>query len=614
MVMSLADVLRHVLPDGTRVETALSGQAPRDATDWQKVPNFPPDLFAIAAYLLDHAGAYSYIVPESAGGLAGDCHVIVTVREIAAWKEAAVQIREATITPPQDFPSDVPPLVEDLWQVIWDAAFVGHAIIYARVDSSVRAPGWWKAAYGLLMIADEACVDVGYDGSMVGDAGEKLSWIAKYVKLSSIFLLHKNRELERRAGDVRIAVKHVTISPLADHSVLCVQPKGRTPRVGCTMRSLSHNLALLPPAGFVTTHWQRPLVTPPDDDDANLNLLLVPLPYTIHPDWFDVGEDDATGTGWFDLHPRWLREANRIETFTLDLVKEARLRVAGPVHGVLFPEYALNWPLFKSLRRSLAEVGVEFLIAGSCQDFSRDHGDLDISSEETQGNYVLVSQFTRSGGVNASVTTGRPKHHRWGIYDGQPEAYGLSSRFRNPKLVYWERIGLPRREIDLHVFRSSSVFATMICEDLARSDPCHQVLRSLGPNIVFVLLMDGPQLPTRWPARYASTLADDPGSAVLTFTSLGLVDRTNGTAAFSSSQAIALWKDDTGRTREIICPVSAQGVVISLKSQLATDRTLDGRVNSDTRRWLFDFQRPVRLGSEHAGTTDKVMWAGVVGS
>ena len=151
----------------------------------------------------------------------------------------------------------------------------------------------------------------------------------------------------------------------------------------------------------------------------------------------------------------------------------------------------------------------------------------------------------------------------------------------------------------------------MICEDLARSDPCHQVLRSIGPNIVFVLLMDGPQLPTRWPARYASTLADDPGSAVLTFTSLGLVDRTNATAAFPSSRAIALWKDDTGRTREIICPSSAQSVVISLKSEKATDRTLDGRENSDTRRWLFDYQRPIQLPGDQAGLVEDVSWAGI---
>ena len=40
------------------------------------------------------------------------------------------------------------------------------------------------------------------------------------------------------------------------------------------------------------------------------------------------------------------------------------------------------------------------------------------------------------------------------------------------------------------------------------------------------LLLDGPQLTSRWAARYASVLADDPGSAVMTLTSYGMVQRS----------------------------------------------------------------------------------------
>ena len=70
-------------------------------------------------------------------------------------------------------------------------------------------------------------------------------------------------------------------------------------------------------------------------------------------------------------------------------------------------------------------------------------------------------------------------------------------------------------------FRRKSIFSALICEDLARSEPCHSAVRSVGPNLVFVLLMDGPQIASRWSARYATSLADDPGSAVLTLTSRG---------------------------------------------------------------------------------------------
>ena len=43
-------------------------------------------------------------------------------------------------------------------------------------------------------------------------------------------------------------------------------------------------------------------------------------------------------------------------------------------------------------------------------------------------------------------------------------------------------------------------------------------MHAIGPNLVFTLLMNGPQLKTRWPARYAKILADDPGSSVLSIT------------------------------------------------------------------------------------------------
>jgi 5-methylcytosine-specific restriction enzyme A len=56
-------------------------------------------------------------------------------------------------------------------------------------------------------------------------------------------------------------------------------------------------------------------------------------------------------------------------------------------------------------------------------------------------------------------------------------------------------------------------------------------MRSVGPNLVVALLMDGPQLTARWPARYASVLADDPGSSVLTLTSLGMCLRSRSTTA-----------------------------------------------------------------------------------
>jgi hypothetical protein len=56
---------------------------------------------------------------------------------------------------------------------------------------------------------------------------------------------------------------------------------------------------------------------------------------------------------------------------------------------------------------------------------------------------------------------------------------------------------------------------SLVCEDLARLDEVADLLRAIGPTLVVTTLLDGPQLASRWTARYASVLADDPGFAVV---------------------------------------------------------------------------------------------------
>lgn len=86
---------------------------------------------------------------------------------------------------------------------------------------------------------------------------------------------------------------------------------------------------------------------------------------------------------------------------------------------------------------------------------------------------------------------------------------------------------------------------------MARQDPAADLIRAVGPNLLIALLMDGPQLKDRWAARYASVLAEDPGSSVLTLTRLGMARRsrpflrTTGRRA-EPSQVIALWRDAGG--------------------------------------------------------------------
>ena len=97
--------------------------------------------------------------------------------------------------------------------------------------------------------------------------------------------------------------------------------------------------------------------------------------------------------------------------------------------------------------------------------------------------------------------------------------------------------------------------------------PCHSAVRSVGPNLVFVLLMDGPQIASRWSARYATSLADDPGSAVLTLTSRGLIERVNAMGRRSPNNAVALWKDDVNSVSSLNLPRGAAALLLTLSGR-----------------------------------------------
>jgi hypothetical protein len=117
---------------------------------------------------------------------------------------------------------------------------------------------------------------------------------------------------------------------------------------------------------------------------------------------------------------------------------------------------------------------------------------------------------------------------------------------------------------------------SVVCEDLARLDEVADLLRAIGPTLVVTTLLDGPQLASRWTARYASVLADDPGSTVVTLTSFGFVQRSRP-AGRSPSRVVSLWKDPVRGLREIPLDVDAHAVLIQIKVGRTTRHTADGR-------------------------------------
>jgi len=587
-------------------------------------PRLPYDVFAIAAHLVEQSGIYHHIQPTKKA-VAGSCGVSnsdssrhleiddadreqITVAA-QAWRSLPRRDPKANL---EDFAKSV--LASPHWTAL-EPLFESWWIVFARhADSDVRErpedgnrkvqPDWWRHAWRLLAIADEAAAGTGFVFDVdevqayLDGADSEIVWFEADVILEHV--VRSSGALEITSGDKQEFADVSSLS-VARRSMLNVLPKVRTPSVGCTLRSISHHLALLPPDGIVKGHWtpnyrRRPTREAENFPDRRMNLLLVPLPYSVGPRCFRPSQiEDCGGApkiGYFDVDQDWLAADGRdcpLEIFLDDLIMAAKSH-ASEIHGVVLPELALDYERFVKIKNLLRDrcEGIELIVSGTS---TNREGDV--------GNFVAASTFKdTSAGLEGGRETVREKHHRWKLDAQQIRDYGLQGRL-SPDLAWWENIPLQSRQVDFTVMRRDSVFAAMICEDLARVDPCQQIIRAVGPNLVIALLMDAPQIEARWPARYATVLAEDPGCAVLTLTSRGLMtlqDRIGTHRSNGSDRVIALWRDDSSaRPTTLECPYDAQGVLLTIVEGGSNDVSLDGRCDGHAKAWRHAGHLPVRI-------------------
>ena len=459
------------------------------------------------------------------------------------------------------------------------------ASVFEPIDDVAAAPDWWTICLDLVMITDEACKHMGF----------------QVANPFFDFFMQEYAATDLSSGDEFRRVQRAPFSlSLAAEDVLCVQAKARTPSVGCTLRSLTHHLALLPPRGQVRARWVSPVI---EADAArlqeDLGLLLVPLPYDINDDAFRPAGEAADGHwGWFEVDQHWLPTSsgagrkNTLVEFILSLIRAARASGAR-VDAVVLPELALDFSNFRALARALAnDRAIDFLIAGISTDAAK-----------RKGNFVAIAPFFLLGKERDENITAwenliliREKHHRWKLNGTQLQSYGLTGLDHNKS--WWERLDILSRSLDLLVYRGKSTLTTLICEDLARVDPCQAVVRAVGPNLLIALLMDGPQIGERWPGRYATVLAEDPGTSVLSLTSFGLMARQNRLGKFGQSSSIALWKDEKNGPQKLELHRNAEAMVLELKPTFKQERTLDGRADDGmSLRWEYKRHLQVSTGS-----------------
>ncbi len=523
------------LRGGSEGRPASAGPPPRTLDDvlaqlapdrlWSDLLHWPPDVFAVTSAALSDSGAYRLVVSPKARSWPPSCASGAAWRDLVrelgrAWAAAIASKGEEGLSFAQ----------EELLQTAASTLESSSDVPLAGLHDPRR----WDVLVALLTLhaaADEASAGI------LGADPQQRPFHARAAKL-----LTTRGSLSRLAPD------------------RCrVLPKLRLPATGLTARSLSRHLYL--DRSEVESRWH---VRPPcrvGSDERTLTLLLVPHPSRIEP--IDVrpvagplAGMDRSRSGFFEFEPHEPLEPAEIAR----LVRAASERV-GQLDVVLLPEAAVDADELPVLRRWLDGERVDYLIAGVRQRAVGDGG--------LAANYAFVGAASANGWSAAP----QHKHHRWCLEGEQIVQYDFHlDRGRR----WWEAISVHGRTLTFVALADWLTICPLICEDLARPEPVADVLRGVAPTLIVALLLDGPQLACRWPARYASVLAEDPGSSVLTLTALGMVERSRP-AGMPPSRAVALWKDPQLGVRELALDDGARAILLTATAVDSFGIAIDGR-------------------------------------
>ena len=390
-------------------------------------PIFPFDLFAITGYLLENSGAYHHVVPAlepQRPRTADRAHRVVRIgRKTLAdcrrmgrrWRRMTQRDGEAERGLSKDEVlkrrQEVIDRLTDLWHRLF--AQYGNAPIFTSKkivseDGKNTAPRWWFIALQLFIIADEAAESFGtLPIHKLTDKDETSFALAQPIINFKNDFQKSMKDWAAAPDQTRstIAIPPLTTLSVARQDIVAVVPKARTTPVGCTLRSLSHHLALLPARGVARANWVPHIFAQGPAPEMEFNLLLVPYPFSIAPHDFRgqtglVGSRQAAGL--FTIEQTWLQAyrgtgmnpdmaerilAVELTNFICDLAKDARTtHRANDIHALVFPEMALNHRVFLMLQEKLQGefASLELFVAG-------------LSEDETgrKGNFVAVSTFSR---------------------------------------------------------------------------------------------------------------------------------------------------------------------------------------------------------------------------
>jgi hypothetical protein len=496
---------------------------------------WPPDLFHVCAYLLKKTGAYRNVIDNGFQiDVEFELDESAKMKMLDEWLEEVqtCMIGTEKIKLPEKISSLKKRLVELSDEVTFNQL---------RVLNDGNAKKLSKYLITALALADQACGGFG----LPGKPG------FRRIKKALIYYVANS-----------LLVTRGSLSSLSKFSGVVV-PKMRTPQTGLTIRSLSLHLAFLETE--VEIMWRSvPWV---NLDQNTLNVLCVPWPEKIDNIDFENQSDTFENVRYFSYNKKPSNVSLESVIETLKATNQERCRV----HLVVFPELSLEYNQYRSFLGRLKE---EYENEASClNSIPMVVGGITFADKDY--NAVVLAVYF-SGKWYMMLQT---KHHRWKLTRSQIIQYELTGTF-SVEREWFEGISISQRRLSFFSPNSWLTLCPLICEDLAQLEPVSEVIRGVGPSLLIALLMDGPQLKERWPARYASIFADDPGTAVLTLTSLGMLKRSKTFSATEQNEVtVGLWKDqlngwaniDVGKNK------SNSTALLTLSASMKTEFSADGR-------------------------------------
>lgn len=166
-------------------------------------------------------------------------------------------------------------LVPDEVQELWHMMVSNFGMV--PLTDVCRQPDVVGVLLALFAIADEASAGMGWDKE------------TPESKLSTFSLnVMKNALTPPESNAYRLPYWPISLCGMVSPNHVIVLPKSITTTKGCTIRSLSHHLALLPCRTTLEPSWflvSRPAPVGPADE---MRLLLVPFPYSIPDESFKL--------------------------------------------------------------------------------------------------------------------------------------------------------------------------------------------------------------------------------------------------------------------------------------------------------------------------------------